>query len=301
MNHNQVKESVLRDQSVSNALTDFVLLVKFKLTLLVIFPAVMSYAIVAGTGSNLLILLELGLGGFLVTGSANALNQVLERETDLLMPRTMNRPVAAGRMSISQAVLIAGIMALGGIILLTVLHPLAGFLGTLSLISYAFIYTPMKKNSVMAVVIGAIPGALPLIIGPVVFEGYISATALMLFSIQFFWQFPHFWAVAWLADDDYKRAGFKMLPTADGAKTPMVGLLSLAFCMLLIGNSAMAWALGTVGLVATVLLVIINLYFAYTAWRLYRECSREAARRQMFASFFHLPLSLMVLLADKLF
>ena len=301
MNHNQVKESVLRDQSVSNALTDFGLLVKFKLTLLVIFTAVMSYAIVAGTGSNLLILLELGLGGFLVTGSANALNQVLERETDLLMPRTMNRPVAAGRMSISQAVLIAGIMALGGIILLTVLHPLAGFLGTLSLISYAFIYTPMKKNSVMAVVIGAIPGALPLIIGPVVFEGYISATALMLFSIQFFWQFPHFWAVAWLADDDYKRAGFKMLPTADGAKTPMVGLLSLAFCMLLIGNSAMAWALGTVGLVATVLLVIINLYFAYTAWGLYRECSREAARRQMFASFFHLPLSLMVLLADKLF
>jgi protoheme IX farnesyltransferase len=300
MQHNQVKQEVVQKSAWSNALTDLGLLVKFKLSLLVLFSALMSYLFVAGSHIDWAEFCMLGLGGFFVTGAANALNQVLERDLDRLMPRTMDRPLAANRMQVSQAVLTAGIMALIGITLLTLLHPLAGFLGTLSLISYAFIYTPMKRTSIMAVVVGAIPGALPLIIGPVVFEGYISAAALMLFTMQFFWQFPHFWAVAWLANDDYKKAGFYMLPTPNSTKTPLVGKLSLLFCLLLIGNAVLAWSIGLVGTVASVVLVGINGYFAYTAWRLQNECSTEAARKQMFASFMHLPISLIVLVLDRL-
>lgn len=281
--------------------TDFGLLVKFKLTLLVLFSAVMSYAIVTNGAVNWGAMLLLFVGGFLVTGSANALNQVLERDYDRMMPRTANRPVVTGRMSVSTAVLLAGLMALFGISLLTVFNPLTGFLGTLSLISYAFVYTPMKRQSALSVAVGAIPGALPLIIGCVAFEGYISPTAWMLFALQFLWQFPHFWAVAWLADEDYKKAGFYLLPSKNGEKDQTTGFLSFLFCLLMIVSAGLSYGLGYVGFWATVVLVILNGYWAAQCWNLYKTCDRVAARKQMFVSFVHLPLSLIVLLLDRMF
>lgn len=285
---------------LTQAITDFGLLVKFKLTLLVLFSAIMSYAIVSEGNVRLVEMLLLGVGGFLITGAANALNQVLERDFDRLMPRTANRPVATGRMSVSTAVLLAGVMALFGITMLTMLNITAGFLGTLSFISYAFVYTPMKRTSPLSVAVGAIPGALPLIIGCVAYEQVISPTAWMLFGLQFLWQFPHFWAVAWLADEDYKKAGFYLLPSKNGEKDQTTGFLSFLFCLLMIGNAALGYFLGYVGEVATIILVILNGWWAYKCWMLYKTCSREAARTQMFISFAHLPLSLIVLLLDKL-
>jgi len=284
----------------SQAVQDFGLLVKFKLTLLVLFSALMSYAIVASGDVRWEALLLLALGGFLVTGAANALNQVLEREYDLLMPRTANRPVATGRLSVSNAVLWAGLMALGGITLLTLFNPLTGFLGTLSLMSYAFVYTPMKRSSPWAVLVGAIPGALPLIIGCVAYQGFITPLALMLFMLQFLWQFPHFWAVAWVADDDYRKAGFYLLPSGAKPKDVRTGLYSLLFCGGLVLGTIWAFWAGFIGIVAFVILLALNLYWAVCCWRLMRECSREAALRQMFMSFFHLPVSLIVLLLDRL-
>ncbi len=283
------------------AVTDFGLLVKFKLTLLVLFSAVMSYAIVTNGDVNWGAMLLLAVGGFFVTGSANALNQVLERDFDRLMPRTANRPVVTGRMSVSTAVLLAGLMALFGITMLSVFNPLTGFLGTLSLISYAFVYTPMKRSTALSVAVGAIPGALPLIIGCVAYEGYISPTAWMLFALQFLWQFPHFWAVAWLADEDYKKAGFYLLPSKNGEKDETTGLLSFVFCLLMVGSAVLSYGLGYVGLVATAVLVLLNIYWAVQCWVLYKTCERSAARKQMFVSFMHLPISLIVLLLDKLF
>jgi len=299
-----MKREAVKDISVwgsmTSAVRDFGLLVKFKLTLLVLFSAVMSYLIVAegnvGWGSVVL----LTLGGFLITGAANALNQVLERDYDLIMPRTANRPVATGRMSVSTAVLLAGLMAVTGIIMLAFFNPLTTFIGTLSLISYAFIYTPLKRSTPLSVAVGAVPGALPLIIGCVAYEGYISATAMMLFALQFLWQFPHFWAVAWLADDDYKKAGFYLLPSKDGEKDATTGLLSFAFCLLMVASALIAYFMGLVGLVATGVLAGLNIYWAWRCWQLYRSCSREAARTQMFVSFMHLPVSLIVLLIDKI-
>ncbi|MBV6440037.1 MAG: protoheme IX farnesyltransferase [Haliscomenobacteraceae bacterium CHB4] len=282
------------------AVTDLGLLVKFKLTLLVLFSAVMSYAIVSDGKVDWGTMALLAFGGFMVTGAANALNQVLERDYDKLMTRTANRPVATGRMSVSTAVLWAGLLAMGGITVLSFLHPIAGFLGMLSLISYAFVYTPLKRTTPLSVVVGAIPGALPLVIGCVVQEGTISPVAMMLFSLQFLWQFPHFWAVAWLADEDYKKAGFYLLPSKNGQKDAATGYLSFIFCLLMIGNAVLAWVLGYVGIWATGILVALNAYWAWLCWRLYKDCSREAARKQMFMSFLHLPVSLIVLLIDKL-
>lgn len=286
--------------SISQAVMDFGLLVKFKLSLMVLFSALISYAIAAGGHVSWLGMTLLAIGGFLVTGAANALNQVLERDYDRLMPRTANRPVAAGRMSISTAVLWAGMMALFGVTILSLFNPLTGFLGMLSLISYAFIYTPLKRSSPLAVLVGAIPGALPLVIGCTAWNGAMTTTAMMLFTIQFLWQFPHFWAVAWLADEDYKRAGFQMLPSRTGAKNSTTGLLSFLFCLLMIANAFLGYWTGFSGGIATGVLVLINCYFGYRCWQLYRECSQSAARRQMFASFLHLPLSLIVLLLDNI-
>ncbi len=284
----------------TQAVNDFGLLVKFKLSLMVLFSALISYAIAGGGHVNWVGFSLLAVGGFLVTGAANALNQVLERDYDRLMPRTANRPVATGRMTVSTAVLLAGLMALFGVSILSLFNPLTGFLGMLSLISYAFIYTPLKRSSPLAVVVGAFPGALPLVIGCTAWDGVMTSTALMLFTIQFLWQFPHFWAVAWLADDDYKRAGFVMLPSRNGEKNATTGFLSFIFCCLMILNAGLGYWFGFSGMIATLVLIGLNGYFAFRCWQLYRTCSREAARSQMFASFLHLPLSLIVLLLDQL-
>ena len=257
MESNQVKQVTIKS-GLAQAITDFGLLVKFKLTLLVLFSALMSYAIVANGATSWGAMLLLAMGGFLVTGAANALNQVLERDFDRLMPRTANRPVATGRISVSTAVLWAGLMALGGITLLTLFNPLTGFLGTLSLMSYAFVYTPMKRSSPWAVVIGAIPGALPLIIGGVAYASFITPMALLLFMLQFLWQFPHFWAVAWVADEDYRKAGFYLLPSGKGPKDSTTGMYSLFFCSLLVLGSAWAFWAGFIGLIAAVILIVLN-------------------------------------------
>lgn len=300
MNRNQVKSASYTGGSWSQSLTDFGLLVKFKLTLLVLFSAVMSYAIVADGKVTWAGVILLTLGGFFVTGAANALNQVLERDYDRLMPRTANRPLVTGRMSVSTAVLMAGLMALLGISLLSVFNPLTGFLGTLSLICYAFVYTPMKRTTPLAVLVGAIPGALPLIIGSVAYEGYISSTAFMLFTLQFLWQVPHFWAIAWVTDEDYKKADFYLLPSKNGEKDKTTGLLSVVFCLLMVGNATAGYWMGDVGLPAMLVLNTLNLYWAWYCWKLYKTCSAAAAKKQMFISFMHLPLSLIVLLLDRI-
>lgn len=289
-------------ESIKASVMDFGLLVKFKLTLLVLFSTVMSYAIVGvGSISGHEILL-LSIGGFLVTGAANALNQVLERDFDRIMARTANRPLPAGRMTVSTGVLWAGMMSVAGITFLSFFNTMAGLLGALALISYAFIYTPMKRVSLLSVFVGAIPGAIPLIIGCLVKENTISSTAIMLFMLQFLWQFPHFWAVAWLADEDYKKAGFMyFLPSKGGIKDGTTGFVSMLFCLLMVAGTLFAYTIGLVGLLAMIVLNVLNMYWAWRCWLLFRHNTREAARAQMFVSFAHLPLTLLVLLLDRMF
>lgn len=286
--------------SLSGKLTDFALLVKFKLNLTVVFSAVMAFLIAASEPVSWVAIFLLSAGGFLVTGAANALNQVLERDFDKLMKRTANRPLAAGRMSVSSAVLTAGLLCLAGTLCLSAFNAWAGLLGMLSMVLYAFVYTPMKRVSPTAVVVGAIPGALPLMIGCVAAEGYLSGLAIALFAIQFFWQFPHFFAIAWVGDEDYKSAGFNLLPNKKGLLDSSVGMQSFIYALFLIPVGCLPYILGSTGIISMIILSILSLIYAGFGWNLYKKCTKKAALRLMFSSFFYLPLVLFALYFDKI-
>ncbi len=286
--------------SLGSKLTDFALLVKFKLNLTVVFSSVMALLIAATEPVSWLAILLFGVGGFLITGAANALNQVLERDFDKLMKRTANRPLAAERMTVSTAVLTAGLMCLIGTFCLSAFNAWAGLLGMLSMVLYAFVYTPMKRVSPSAVVVGAIPGALPLMIGCVAVEGYVSGLAIALFAIQFFWQFPHFFAIAWVGDEDYKKAGFHLLPNKTGALNESVGMQSFIYALFLIPVGVLPYALGITGIPSLIIISLSSLLYAGFGWNLYKKCTRKAALQLMFSSFFYLPLVLFALYFNKL-
>ena len=273
---------------------DFKVLVKFRLNITVVLSSVLAYAVVAQGSFTWISLAMLVVGGFLVTGSANALNQVLEKEYDGLMTRTKDRPLPTGRMTVSEAVLYAGLMALFGITILGFFNPLSAFLGTAALVSYAFVYTPFKRLSPIAVWIGAIPGALPVLIGTTAFQGEITALALVLFAVQFFWQLPHFWAIGWMSYDDYKLAGYQLLPVKDQVRDSRIGLFSFVWSLPLIGLCLIPLLTTDIGYVTAALITVVNVWYASKGWNLYREGNTEAAKKLMFASFGYLPIVLIL-------
>lgn len=281
---------------------DIQALVKFRLALSVVFSACTAYFLGVETLSLQGILL-LGIGGFLVTASANALNQVLEKESDKLMSRTQNRPLPAGRMEVSEAVLIAGLSGTIGILILASFNALTAVLGAFSLLCYAFIYTPLKKVSPVAVWVGAIPGALPMSIGWVAAssEGVLGKEAIFLFTLQFIWQFPHFWAIAWMIFDDYAKAGFYLLPslTKDG-RNKGSALQIVFYILCLLGLSVFPLYLGISGIVACITMLFAGLVFLYFALQLYMKTSKEAAKKLMFASLLYQVVVFIALMADKI-
>jgi heme o synthase len=280
---------------------DIGVLMKFKLSLTVVFSAVMAFMIAVDTKIVLTDLIILFLGGMLTSGGASALNQVLEIDYDKNMKRTENRPLVTGKMSVSEAVLIAGVMSLVGVSLLALFNPLSAFLGMVSLISYAFIYTPLKRQSNIAVMVGAFPGAMPMVIGCTAAEGgQLTILGLSLFALQFVWQFPHFWAIAWLGDEDYKNAGFKLLPNSDGRKDKSIGLQSILMSLVLIPISWVPFYIGATGLISAIILSILALILAFFGYRLYKYCDRKMALHQMLYSILYLPLALLVLYFDKI-
>jgi heme o synthase len=296
MNTDKLSFSLVIKQKID----DYKVLVKHRLNLLVVFSATLSYITTVKGSINWKEVAVLALAGFLVTGASNALNEVFEKDFDKQMKRTENRPLATGRMTVSEAVLAAGLMSLIGLMLLATFNPLTVLLGSLSLVSYAFVYTPMKRVSPIAVMIGAIPGALPAMIGSVAVSGTMTTLAMSLFAIQFLWQFPHFWAIAWLADEDYKKAGFNLLPSTDGRLDSSVGWNSFMYALFMIPASVAPYALGYTGVVSAIILTVSAAIFAYFAFQLYQKCNNEAARSLMFCSFFYLPIAQIALALDKI-
>ncbi len=286
---------------VLDKIKDYGILMKFKLSLTVVFSAVMAYMIALEGKIELSQIAILFLGGLLTSGSASGLNQILEIKYDRLMKRTENRPIAAGRMSVSEATIVSGVMCFLGVSLLASFNPFTAFLGMVSLISYAFVYTPLKRVSNVCVTVGAFPGALPMVIGcTAAQDGKLTALALTLFALQFIWQFPHFWAIAWLADEDYKKAGFKLLPSKNGEKDSNTGKQSIIYSLLLIPISWVPYYMGVTGVVSAIYLTVLAFAFAYFAWKLYKQCDRKAALAQMFYAIAYLPLALVGLFFDKI-
>ena len=296
-------------QQVSNGLmqkiNDYKILFKWNLSLLVIFSSTITYALginFIGVEINWAHFSLLIVSSCLITWAAATLNQVLEKDSDKMMPRTANRPIAAGRIESSHAVFIAGMMSALGIILLSAINPLSAILGTVSLISYVFIYTPLKKVSPIAVWVGAVPGALPMAIGWVAATNNFGLEAIFLFSIQFFWQFPHFWAIAWVAYEDYAKADFYLLPTEEGkdGRNKTTAIQCIIYAAILIPMSVLPYVLGLTGIIACIVMLICALIYTWYAIKLYQECTAVAARKLMFSSFLYLPLTLIVLILDKI-
>jgi protoheme IX farnesyltransferase len=296
-----VEINLVKSESISAKLKDYLLLVKLRLSLLVVFSSVVTYLTAAmGHSINWFELSMLALGGFFVTGSANGINQIIEKDFDKLMHRTANRPLATNRISILEASIFCTLLGLIGVALIGFyLNKTSSLLALASLLSYAFIYTPLKRISPISVLVGAFPGAVPAMLGWVAFTGTIGIEALVFFGIQFFWQFPHFWSVAWLLDDDYKRAGFKMLPSTPG-RDKGTALQTLAFTLVLIPFGMLPAYLGFAGIISTIIAVSGGIWMSYNAYLLFKSCDIASAKRLMFSAFIYLPLVQLAFWLDKI-
>jgi heme o synthase len=268
--------------------------------LLVVFSAAMSFIIGSEGAFDWIKFFLLIAGGFLVTGSANAFNQVIEKDLDKLMDRTQTRPLPDERMKKGEALAVAFIFGISGLFVLTYFMNVAsGILGFIALASYTVMYTPLKKITPFAVFVGAFPGAIPPLLGYVAATNQFTTEAWVLFSIQFIWQFPHFWAIAWVMDEDYRKAGFELLPSKGGRdKSSAFQAFIYAFSLIPVGM--MPYFFNLTGIVSMLIITIVGIIFSIQAWRLYKECTVKAARQLMFGSFFYLPIVQISLVLDQL-
>jgi protoheme IX farnesyltransferase len=285
---------------------DYFQLMKFTLSFTVVFCCVVCFLLspyVVMNADTLLNILLLFIAGLLVTGSANALNQVSEKDTDALMKRTSNRPIAANRMRVEEGYTFAVVTGVVGVLMLYFFFNfMSAFLSALSLFIYAFIYTPLKKKSSLSVLVGAFPGAFPNLIGWI--AGFPPGVAiewgggLALFFIQFLWQFPHFWAIAWVAYNDYNKAGFRLLPSA-GGPTKYTALQTIIYSFLMLPVGMLPYYLHISGEISFWIVAVCNIILLIQCIRLFIEMNVTAARRVMFTSYIYLPIVLLSLLADK--
>lgn len=300
-NTTQIEKSITGMSKTS----DYAQFIKLRLASLVVFSAAIGFVV----GSHALHMdvnwtkmLLLIIGGFLVTCSSNGFNQIIEKDLDKLMDRTQNRPLPQERMSVNEAFILASIMGITGIIILWVfINPLSGILGTLALILYTIVYTPLKRITPFAVFVGAFPGAIPPLLGVVAATqgfGEIRLEAWVLFAGQFMWQFPHFWAIAWVLDDDYKKAGFHMLPSL-GGRDKSSAFQVLVYTLFLYPISLFPILFQMSGSISVIIISVCSVFFIRQAYTLYKECTVEAARKLMFGSFAYLPLVQLAVMFGK--
>lgn len=279
--------------------SDYAAFTKARLTFLVVISSVIGYAI-GVVHFSWVEVFWLCLSGYMVTGASNGFNQVIEKDIDALMKRTEKRPLPAGTMSVVEALILATILAIGGLIILYfAFNSLAAVLGALALFSYVLIYTPMKKHSSWAVFAGAFPGAIPPMLGYVAATGVFDLYAGLLFAVQFMWQFPHFWAIAWVADADYQKAGYRLLPSK-GGKDARSAFLTMLYTLFLIPVALLPWAFDLISTTAALITALAGVLFALPAFKLYFNRTDKAAKAVMFASFFYLPAVQVIYLLDKI-
>ena len=297
----------------ASKIKDYFQLIKFTLSFTVVFSCIICYLLAPNIVKyDWKMIILLFTAGLLITGSANAINQASEKDTDAMMKRTGKRPVASGRMGVTEAYTFAFIAAVIGVLMMFEFFNLtSALLSAFSLFLYAYIYTPLKKVSSVSVLVGGLPGALPCLIGWVaatdVFSPFatISGTNISngagwaLFGIQFLWQFPHFWAIAWVAHNDYTRAGFKLLP-GGGAPTKVTALQAMAYAVMMVPVGILPYFFGISGSVSMWIVLAANIFIVVQCIRLYFELNIKAARRVMFSSYIYLPVVFLALLADKI-
>jgi len=288
----------IKTLNLSEKIRCYAQMFKLKLTSFVVISAIMGY-FMGGATFNLTEIILLVVGGFLITCTSNALNQVIEKEHDKLMERTKKRPLPMNKLSIKEAIWVSSILGVIGITMLWMLNPLTGILGALAIFMYVALYTPLKRVSTISVFVGAFPGAFPPLLGWVAASGSFSVEAGILFAMQFIWQFPHFWAIAWKINDQYSKAGFKMLPYGkkDKRTAGIIVLSSLA----LFTSSILPEYIGFTGRIATVGLFILSALMVYPSIRLFQTLDDKYALRTMLMSYLYLILSLTIILIDRVY
>jgi len=289
--------------SINSIATDFLEITKARLAISVVFSSLAGFVLgVDNLGvESWLILVKLAIGGYGMVGASNAFNQVIEKDLDALMDRTKNRPVPSGRMKPNTALIIAGLLTLIGIAILYSINPKTAMFGAISIFLYTSVYTPLKTMTPLSVFVGAFPGAIPFMLGWVAATGSFGIEAGTLFLIQFFWQFPHFWAIGWFLYEDYEKAGFFMLPS--GKKDKSTALQIILYTVWLIIASLLP-VLGFTGSfhiapVTAVVVFLLGLWMLFYGVKLYQSRTAKAARTLMLVSVSYITLLQIIYIIDK--
>ena len=278
-------------------IADYAQLVKVRLSFFVVFSAAMSYLWATNRNVDTQTIWLLSIGGFLITACSNILNQIIERKSDKLMKRTANRPLPAGRMTVRETGFLALLTGLTGLWLLSQINMVSSLLGLLAIVMYAGVYTPMKKVSSVAIIPGAIAGSIPVIIGWTAAFGTIQAEAIQLFGIQFIWQFPHTWSIAWLLNDEYNKAGLKMLPLQTKSKTAAILIFVSTF--LIIPSVLLLYMYESAGIHVTWVLAAAAVLMMLLSYKFYVKRTDKAAVALMLSCFAFLPFLLITLVIEK--
>jgi protoheme IX farnesyltransferase len=281
-------------------ISDFKEITKMRLSLSVVFSSIAGYLLGADEVSFYTLML-LAFGGYFMVGASNAFNQIIEKDFDALMERTKNRPIPAGRMSVKSAFILASLFTIFGITILYIINPQTAMFGAISIFLYTSAYTPLKTKTPLAVFVGAIPGAIPFMLGWVAATNDFGIEPGTLFMLQFFWQFPHFWAIGWFLHEDYKKAGFNMLPTGKPDKATAVQTIMYTVWTILVSIVPMFGFTGKLQLtvVGGIIVFLIGLVMLYYAFQLFKKRTVISARQLMLASVIYITLVQIVYVADK--
>jgi len=283
--------------SIGAKIKSYILFTKFRLSALVVISALSGYLFADGNDNFEIFLLL--VGGLLVTAASNGSNQIWERDLDKLMKRTEKRPLPLGTMSMNEAFAIVIICLFVGTYMLFLINYQCAILGLIAYLSYVFLYTPLKRITPWAVFVGAFPGAIPPMLGAVAASGKFDQVAGVLFFVQFIWQFPHFWAIAWVVFDDYRAGGFALLPSKLGKSKNSAFQIAI-YSLILIPFSLLPWALGWTGMTSLIIASTLGALFFLQSYKLLITCDDKDARKLMFASFFYLPLIQFLYVFDKI-
>lgn len=278
---------------------DFLELTKVRLSVSVVFSSLAGYLLAADTFRPVSFLL-LALGGYAMVGASNVFNQIMERDLDFLMKRTRNRPLPAGRVTPITALVLGLVLAGFGLACLLAINLKTAFFGALSILIYTLVYTPLKTRTPLSVLVGAVPGAIPFMLGWVAATGSFGIEPGTLFMVQFFWQFPHFWALAWMLDDDYRRGGFKMLPTGKRDQGTALQIVLYTLWTILVSVIPYWGVTGELklSLVGVLAVAILGVFMLISAFELYLERTRAAARKLMLSSVTYITLLQIIYVID---
>ena len=286
--------------SIANTVKDFKAVTKMGLSLSVVFSSIAGYLLGAETVSFTVLIL-LAFGGYFMVGASNVFNQIIERDYDALMERTKDRPIPAGRMSVRTAFILASVLTIMGIVILYSINPQTAMFGAISIFLYTSAYTPLKTKTPLSVFVGAIPGAIPFMLGWVAATNDFGIEPGMLFMLQFFWQFPHFWAIGWFLHDDYQKAGFNMLPTGERDKGTAVQAILYTVWTIIVSIVPVFGFTGKLRLtvVGAVIVFLVGLVMLYYAIQLFKKMTEKAARQLMLASVLYITLIQIIYVLDK--